>query len=97
MMRDNTISVRSRKQEYINATEGVLKLLKVVKDNSSPKSIERTVHQIDSRDGSLLGSQPCRAYSRREKKNSLKEITQERVKLLPYQSKLRLFPHGDGV
>jgi hypothetical protein len=44
-MRDNAMNVRSRKQDYINATESVLKLLRIVKDNSPSKNIELTMRQ----------------------------------------------------
>jgi len=42
-MRDSAMNVRFYKQDYINSTESVLKLLKIVKQKSPSRNTEATV------------------------------------------------------
>lgn len=94
-MRDNALNVRSHKQDYINATESVLKLLRIVKEHSPAKNIEMSLqNKCEGKESSLLGGNPTRNYRRRDKK-SLREGSLECRRLAPYQSRVNIHDYAD--
>lgn len=92
-------SPSSTKQDYINSTESVIKLLRVVRDNSCspPKGLAREFSQVYDSDriDTFLGY-PFGQLKKRERKNT-RERTVEDRQILLFRSRAKQQPHLPSI